>query len=85
MAQRASNYNRHALEYFEEILAVDTTIVRVNDMLPDSFPGCSARVASAKLDIVMNGAYATPRRLKIAEGKQSDQGVLDRASRLGIR
>lgn len=74
VAQRASSYHGHALEHFEDILAVDTTIIRLNDMLSDSFPGCSDGVASAKLDIVMNIAEATPRRLKIAEGKQSDQG-----------
>lgn len=76
--QRTSSYHGAVLRHFEDVLAIDSTIVRLHKMLRDVYPGCSDGVASAKLDIVMNVAEASPRRVQIAEGKQSDQAFWKR-------
>lgn len=76
--QRTSRYHGEVLGQFEDVLAIDSTVVRLHKMLRDVYPGCSDGVASAKLDIVMNVAQASPRRVKIAEGKQSDQAFWKR-------
>jgi len=76
--QRTSAYHGAVLREFEEVLAIDSTVVRLHEMLRDAYPGCSDGVASAKLDIVINIAEASPRPVKIAEGKQSDQAFWKR-------
>lgn len=76
--QRTSSYHGAVLREFEDVLAIDSTIVRLHEMLRDVYPGCSDVVASAKLDIAMNIAEESPRRVKIAEGKQSDQAFWKR-------
>ena len=76
--QRTSTYHGEILGQFEDVLAIDSTIVRLHEMLRDVFPGCSDDVASAKLDVVMNISEASPRQVKIAEGKRSDQAFWKR-------
>jgi IS4 transposase len=71
--EQASAHHGRFLRHFDDVLAIDSTVVRLHEMLEDVYPGCADDVASAKLDVVMNVADQTPNRLEIAEGKRSDQ------------
>lgn len=75
---QSSSYHGLAFRNFEDVLAIDSTVLRLHDMLEDVYPGCSDGVATAKLDVVMNIADASPNRVQIAEGRQSDQAFWQR-------
>jgi hypothetical protein len=72
-AKQTCSYHGQTLRDFKKVLAIDSTVVRLHRMLRSVYPGCSEGVASAKLDIVMNITDSSPQRLKIAEGRRSDQ------------
>lgn len=78
VCQRTSSYHGSVLRNFEDVLAIDSTVLQLHEMLRDVYPGCSEGIAAAKLDVVMNVAEASPQRVKIAEGKQSDQAFWKR-------
>ena len=57
---------------FEDILALDATIVRLWDALTLKFPSTTSAQASAKLHVVMSLSGCSPNRLKIRAGREHD-------------
>lgn len=62
------------LNAFKELLAVDSTVVRLHELLANTYPGCRTNhtKAAAKLHMVMNVADGSPRRLKLTPERTAD-------------
>ncbi len=57
---------------FEDILAIDATLVRLYKSLASKFPSTTSGQAAAKLHVVMSLADMTPNRVKIRMGSEHD-------------
>lgn len=60
-----------ALAGFQELLAVDATVLKLHSLLQRAFPG-TASPASAKLHVVMNVCDGSARRVKLTSGQTGD-------------
>ncbi|MFU8806578.1 MAG: IS4 family transposase [Bradymonadaceae bacterium] len=59
---------------FRQLLAVDTTIIRLYDMLKGVFPSTQPSQAACKLHVLMNVLDGSPQRVKLSGGTTNDQG-----------
>ena len=66
------------LEGFRDVLATDSTLVRLHELLERSFPACRTNhtKAAAKLHVVMSVKGAGMRSVKLTSGRQHDGPVL---------
>jgi putative transposase len=62
-----------ALERFEALLAIDTTVVRLHTMLRKHFPATHDKQAACKLHVVHNVVSAAPTRVVLSGATTSDQ------------
>lgn len=62
----------HSMGAFQDILALDATIVRLWNALSSKFPSTTPGQASAKLHVVMSLSGSSPNRLKIRTGREHD-------------
>lgn len=62
------------LKHFKELLAIDSTVIALHDLLASDYPGCRTNhtKAAAKLHMVMNVADGSPRRLKLTSERTGD-------------
>jgi IS4 transposase len=62
------------LARFEELLAIDSSVLRLHDLLCPTFAGCRTNhtKAAAKLHVVMNVLDGSPRRVKLTSERTSD-------------
>ncbi len=63
---------RRTLGAFEDILALDATILRLWDALTVKFPSTTDGKAAAKLHVVMSLASMSPNRVKLRTGREHD-------------
>lgn len=65
------------LASFKDVVATDSTLVRLHDLLERSFPACRTNHtrAAAKLHVVMSVRGRGPRSVKITSGRQHDGPV----------
>ncbi len=57
---------------FEDILALDATLVRLWDGLTQKYPSTTSGQAALKLHVVMSLAGGSPNRVKIRKGREND-------------
>ncbi len=59
---------------FEELLAIDATVLRLHDLLSRQYPACRTNhtQAAAKLHMVMSVVDGSPRRVKLTPERTSD-------------
>ena len=67
MSQRSGR-----LGAFEDILALDATLIRLWDALAPKYPSTAAHQACAKLHVVMSLVSMSPNRVKIRTGREHD-------------
>lgn len=62
------------LKGFKELLAIDSTVIGLHDLLASDFPGCRTNhtKAAAKLHMVMNAADGSPRHLRLTPERTAD-------------
>ncbi len=63
---------RRTLGAFEDILALDATLLRLWGALTGSFPSTTDGKAAAKLHVVMSLASMSPNRVKLRTGREHD-------------
>lgn len=70
------------LEEFREILLVDSSVIRLRDLLARSFPACRTNhtQAAAKLHMVMSVEGKSPSRVKVTPERVHDRRVLTAGS-----
>lgn len=63
-----------SLAGFRDLLAIDSTVIRLHDLLEKSFPGCRTNqsLAAAKLHMVMSVLDGSARRVKLTPERTSD-------------
>jgi IS4 transposase len=69
---------RGRLAAFKELLAIDSTVIRLANALQKVFPACRTNhtLAAAKLHMVMSGSGASPRRIRITSERAADGKTL---------
>lgn len=79
LARTAGDVSRASglLSQFEELLAIDSTVVRLHELLATPYAGCRTNTskAAAKLHMVMSVVDGSPRRVKLTGERKSDVGV----------
>ncbi|QDG49784.1 IS4 family transposase [Persicimonas caeni] len=74
----ANSYQGRMIQGFEKLLALDSTVVRLHDMLQTVYPACPDGQSALKLHVVMNVLSGSPGRVKLSDGTTHDQGVWTR-------
>ena len=69
-----------ALSFFQEVLAVDSMVVRLHELLQKAYPGTRINhsPAAAKLHVVLNVLRAGPRAVRISSGRTDDRSPWQR-------
>ena len=77
-AQVADTRLQGILRSFKDVLIVDSTLVKLHDLLEKEFPGTrkNSAKASAKLSIVMSVKSQGPHSVKVTSGRRNDRRVL---------
>jgi len=75
--QQAEVKFRGLLEPFQDVLATDSTLVKLHDLLERRYPACRTNhtKAAAKLHVVMSVKGEGPRSVKLTSGRQHDGPV----------
>jgi IS4 transposase len=75
--QQAEVKFRGLLEPFRDVLATDSTLVKLHDLLERRYPACRTNhtKAAAKLHVVMSVKGEGPRSVKLTSGRQHDGPV----------
>ena len=68
---------RGTLQSFRDVIATDSTLVKVHDLLERRYPACRTNHtrAAAKLHVVMSVKGQGPRSVKVTSGRQHDGPV----------
>lgn len=69
-----------ALSFFREVLAVDSMVIRLHELLAGAYPGTRINhsPAAAKLHMVLNVLRAGPRTLRLSSGRTDDRSPWQR-------
>ncbi len=75
--QQAEVQFRGLLEPFRDVVATDSTLVKLHDLLERRYPACRTNhtKAAAKLHVVMSVRGEGPRSVKLTSGRQHDGPV----------
>ena len=69
---------QHYLAAFKDVVAIDSTVIRLHDLLAGTYRGCRTNhtKAALKLHVVMSARGGGPRRVKITEERKNDGRTL---------
>lgn len=69
-----------ALSFFQEVLAVDSMVIRLHELLQGPYPGTRINhsPAAAKLHVVLNVLRAAPHSVRISSGRTDDRSPWQR-------
>jgi hypothetical protein len=78
--QDVSKGTAGALSFFQEVLAVDSMVIRLHVLLQGDYPGTRINhsPAAAKLHMVMNVLRAGPRSVRLSSGRTDDSSPWQR-------
>ena len=74
---------RKTLKAFKDLVVIDSTLIRLNDLLGDVYPATGLRggnkpiIAQAKVQVVMSATAAAPRFLNLVEGKRYEGKTIE--------